>query len=151
MILAPGSLWLRVRGLPGVVSLKPPSMRARRRSVRPGIRDNRDYTRVKRGPAPRNARSSKSATRPNPVLVPGQHPDDETILGTSNMLCSDRYSGIGQGATYQSALGSILPLGRNACVDERAGLLVLVMVVVVMLVLFVEVAFVNLSADLARP
>jgi hypothetical protein len=40
------------------------------------------------------------------------------------------------------ALGSILPLGRAACADERGGLPMLVMV---------EVAFVNLSADLARP
>src|SRR5215472_829477 len=39
---------------------------------------------------------------------------------------------------------------RDARADERSGLPVLVMVVVVMVVLFVEVALVNLSADLAR-
>jgi hypothetical protein len=36
------------------------------------------------------------------VLVPGQRPDSETISGTINMLCSDRYTDIGEGATYQS-------------------------------------------------
>jgi hypothetical protein len=36
------------------------------------------------------------------VLVPGQRPDGETISGTVNMLVSDRYTDIGDGATYQS-------------------------------------------------
>ncbi len=36
------------------------------------------------------------------VLVPGQRPDGETVSGTVNMLCSDRYTDIGDGATYQS-------------------------------------------------
>ena len=36
------------------------------------------------------------------ALVPGQRPDDETVGGTINMLCSDRYTDIGEGATYQS-------------------------------------------------
>jgi len=36
------------------------------------------------------------------VLVPGQRPDRETVAGTINMLCSDRYTDIGEGATYQS-------------------------------------------------
>ncbi|MCC6469646.1 MAG: molybdopterin-dependent oxidoreductase [Alphaproteobacteria bacterium] len=36
------------------------------------------------------------------VLVPGQRPDDEAVSGTINMLCSDRYSDMGEGATYQS-------------------------------------------------
>jgi hypothetical protein len=36
------------------------------------------------------------------ALVPGQRPDDETLSGTINMLCSDRYTDIGDGATYQS-------------------------------------------------
>ena len=35
-------------------------------------------------------------------LVPGQRPDGETLAGTINMLCSDRYTDIGEGATYQS-------------------------------------------------
>jgi len=39
---------------------------------------------------------------PGVVLVPGQRPDGETIAGTVNMLCSDRYTDIGDGATYQS-------------------------------------------------
>jgi anaerobic selenocysteine-containing dehydrogenase len=40
--------------------------------------------------------------QPGVVLVPGQRPDAETLHGTVNMLCSDRYTDIGEGATYQS-------------------------------------------------
>ncbi len=40
--------------------------------------------------------------QPGVVLVPGQRPDDEAVSGTINMLCSDRYTDIGEGATYQS-------------------------------------------------
>ena len=39
---------------------------------------------------------------PGVVLVPGQRPDGETLDGTVNMLCSDRYTDLGDGATYQS-------------------------------------------------
>ena len=39
---------------------------------------------------------------PGVVLVPGQRPDDEAVDGTVNMLCSDRYTDMGEGATYQS-------------------------------------------------
>ncbi|MBV9833708.1 MAG: molybdopterin-dependent oxidoreductase, partial [Alphaproteobacteria bacterium] len=40
--------------------------------------------------------------RPGVVLVPGQRPDSEAVSGTVNMLCSDRYTDMGEGATYQS-------------------------------------------------
>jgi anaerobic selenocysteine-containing dehydrogenase len=40
--------------------------------------------------------------RPGVVLVPGQRPDEESIAGTVNLLCSDRYTDIGEGAVYQS-------------------------------------------------
>ena len=40
--------------------------------------------------------------RPGVVLVPGQRSDNETVAGTVNMLVSDRYTDIGEGATYQS-------------------------------------------------
>ncbi len=40
--------------------------------------------------------------RPGVVLVPGQRPDGETLEGTINLLCSDRYTDMGDGATYQS-------------------------------------------------
>jgi anaerobic selenocysteine-containing dehydrogenase len=40
--------------------------------------------------------------RPGVVLVPGQRPDQETLGGTVNLLCSDRYTDLGDGATYQS-------------------------------------------------
>jgi anaerobic selenocysteine-containing dehydrogenase len=40
--------------------------------------------------------------RPGVVLVPGQRSDGETVSGTINMLVSDRYTDLGDGATYQS-------------------------------------------------
>ena len=40
--------------------------------------------------------------QPGVVLVAGQRRDDETVSGTINMLCSDRYTDMGDGATYQS-------------------------------------------------
>ena len=40
--------------------------------------------------------------QPGVVLVPGQRPDFEAVSGTINMLCSDRYTDMGDGATYQS-------------------------------------------------
>jgi anaerobic selenocysteine-containing dehydrogenase len=44
------------------------------------------------------------------ILVPGNRRDDETLSGTINMLCSDRYTDIGEGATYQSTWLDIAPL-----------------------------------------
>ena len=40
--------------------------------------------------------------QPGVVLVPGQRPTSEAVSGTINMLCSDRYTDMGEGATYQS-------------------------------------------------
>ena len=40
--------------------------------------------------------------QPGVAFVPGQRRDEETVSGTVNMLCSDRYSDMGEGATYQS-------------------------------------------------
>jgi anaerobic selenocysteine-containing dehydrogenase len=40
--------------------------------------------------------------QPGVVLVPGQRPDIDDDAGTINMLCSDRFTDIGEGATYQS-------------------------------------------------
>jgi anaerobic selenocysteine-containing dehydrogenase len=40
--------------------------------------------------------------QPGVVLVPGQRPDSETASGTINMLCPDRYTDLGEDATYQS-------------------------------------------------
>ena len=40
--------------------------------------------------------------QPGVLLVPGQRPTSEAISGTINMLCSDRYTDMGEGATYQS-------------------------------------------------
>ena len=40
--------------------------------------------------------------QPGVLLVPGQRPTGEAVAGTINMLCSDRYTDMGEGATYQS-------------------------------------------------
>jgi anaerobic selenocysteine-containing dehydrogenase len=40
--------------------------------------------------------------QPGVVLVVGQRPDSEATSGTINMLCADRYTDMGEGATYQS-------------------------------------------------
>jgi anaerobic selenocysteine-containing dehydrogenase len=40
--------------------------------------------------------------QPGVLLVPGQRPTGEALSGTINMLCSDRYTDMGEGATYQS-------------------------------------------------
>lgn len=47
--------------------------------------------------------------RPGVVLVPGQRPSGEALAGTVNMLCSDRYTDIGEGATYQSTFLDVGP------------------------------------------
>jgi anaerobic selenocysteine-containing dehydrogenase len=47
---------------------------------------------------------------PGVVLVPGQRPDGETLAGTVNLLCSDRYTDIGDGATYQSTFLDVAAL-----------------------------------------
>ena len=46
---------------------------------------------------------------PGVVLVPGQRPDTEALDGTVNMLVSDRYTDLGDGATYQSTFLDIAP------------------------------------------
>ena len=40
--------------------------------------------------------------QPGVAHVTGQRRDDETVSGTINILCSDRYTDMGEGATYQS-------------------------------------------------
>ena len=47
--------------------------------------------------------------QPGVVLVPGQRPDDEAIEGTVNMLCSDAFTDMGEGATYQSTWLDVRP------------------------------------------
>jgi len=44
----------------------------------------------------------RDEVQPGVVLVPGQRPDDEAVSGTLNMLCDDRFTDMGAGATYQS-------------------------------------------------
>jgi anaerobic selenocysteine-containing dehydrogenase len=52
--------------------------------------------------------------QPGVVLVPGQRPDSETGAGTINILCSDRYTDIGEGATYQSTWLDVVPWSERA-------------------------------------
>jgi anaerobic selenocysteine-containing dehydrogenase len=51
----------------------------------------------------------RDEVRPGVVLVPGQRPDDETAEGTVNMLCSDAFTDMGDGATYQSTWLDVRP------------------------------------------
>ena len=55
--------------------------------------------------------------QPGVVLVPGQRPTGETVSGTINMLCSDRYTDMGEGATYQSTW---LDVGRWPTAQQAA-------------------------------
>jgi anaerobic selenocysteine-containing dehydrogenase len=48
-------------------------------------------------------------TPPGVALVPGQRPVGASAAGTINMLCSDRFSDFGQGATYQSTRLDVRP------------------------------------------
>ena len=47
------------------------------------------------------------------AFVPGQRPAGEAAGGTINMLCSDRYSDMGEGATYQSTRLDVRAAGRR--------------------------------------
>ncbi|HEY1257914.1 MAG TPA: molybdopterin-dependent oxidoreductase [Stellaceae bacterium] len=47
--------------------------------------------------------------QPGVVLVPGQRPDSDDASGTVNMLCTDRFTDLGDGATYQSTFLDIAP------------------------------------------
>jgi anaerobic selenocysteine-containing dehydrogenase len=51
--------------------------------------------------------------QPGVVLVPGQRPSRESPGGTINMLCSDRYTDLGEGATYQSTFLEVGPSPQN--------------------------------------
>jgi anaerobic selenocysteine-containing dehydrogenase len=48
-------------------------------------------------------------TQPGVALVVGQRPDSEAVSGTINMLCADRYTDMGEGATYQSTWLEVAP------------------------------------------
>jgi anaerobic selenocysteine-containing dehydrogenase len=52
--------------------------------------------------------------QPGVVLVPGQRPTGESVSGTINMLCSDRYTDMGEGATYQSTWLDVGPWRKAA-------------------------------------
>jgi anaerobic selenocysteine-containing dehydrogenase len=51
----------------------------------------------------------RDEVQPGVVLVPGQRPDDEAAAGTVNMLCSDAFTDMGEGATYQSTWLDVRP------------------------------------------
>jgi anaerobic selenocysteine-containing dehydrogenase len=55
---------------------------------------------------------------PGVAFVPGQRPVGHAIAGTINMLCSDRYSDLGDGATYQDTR---LDVRRAAAAGPGAG------------------------------
>ena len=59
--------------------------------------------------------------QPGVVLVPGQRPTGEAVSGTINMLCSDRYTDMGEGATYQSTWLDVGPWKTRRRHDCRAS------------------------------
>ena len=56
-----------------------------------------------------NKERAEVTVQPGVVLVPGQRPIGEAVSGTINMLCSDRYTDMGEGATYQSTYLDVSP------------------------------------------
>jgi anaerobic selenocysteine-containing dehydrogenase len=50
---------------------------------------------------------------PGVCLVPGQRPAGEALSGTINLLCGDRLSDLGGGATYQSTFLDVRPARRS--------------------------------------
>jgi anaerobic selenocysteine-containing dehydrogenase len=51
--------------------------------------------------------------QPGVVLVPGQRTDPDDTAGTVNMLCSDRLTDMGAGATYQSTFLDVTGLAKS--------------------------------------
>jgi anaerobic selenocysteine-containing dehydrogenase len=49
---------------------------------------------------------------PGVALVPGQRPAGEALSGTINLLCGDRLTDLGEGATYQSTFLDVRPAAR---------------------------------------
>ena len=101
--LFPGAHRLFRRRVPaparGAALLHPAPRRGRRRAASPTAQRVRLFN--DRGAVGLVLRVSDEVL-PGVVLVPGQRPDGETVSGTVNMLCSDRYTDLGDGATYQS-------------------------------------------------
>jgi anaerobic selenocysteine-containing dehydrogenase len=52
----------------------------------------------------------RDEVQPGVVLVPGQRPDTEDGLASVNTLCSDAYTDMGEGATYQSTWLDVRPV-----------------------------------------
>ena len=100
--LLPGAHGLLRRGLPARARrqavLHPPS-RGRRQARPEGRRRGAPVQRPRRGrPDAQGQRRGPARRRAGA----GPAPDSEAISGTINMLCSDRYTDMGEGATYQS-------------------------------------------------
>jgi anaerobic selenocysteine-containing dehydrogenase len=91
-----GNQTLRRREGPPMVILHPAD--ARRRGLQPG--DGVELFND-RGTVSMRLRVSDEVG-PGIVLVPGQRPAGEALAGTVNLLCGDRLSDLGEGATYQS-------------------------------------------------
>ena len=67
-----------------------------------GLRNGENVTLVNDQGAVRLRLRVSDEVGPGVVLVPGQRPAEEARGTTINMLCSTRYSDLGEGATYQS-------------------------------------------------
>jgi anaerobic selenocysteine-containing dehydrogenase len=61
---------------------------------------------------------------PGTALVPGQRPAGEALDGTINVICDDRLSDLGAGATYQSTrldVRRVEPAGARASLDRPSA------------------------------
>ncbi|MDE2295110.1 MAG: molybdopterin-dependent oxidoreductase [Gammaproteobacteria bacterium] len=87
---------LRTREGPPVCVLHPMEARARE------LRDGQPVRAVNDRAAVGLVLQVSDDVPPGIAFVPGQRGDGETVFGTVNLLCADRYSDFGDGATYQS-------------------------------------------------
>jgi anaerobic selenocysteine-containing dehydrogenase len=100
-----GNPALRRREGPPVAILHPEE--ARRRSLAPG-----DRVELFNDHGVFGARLQVSdEVAPGVALVPGQRPAGEAVSGTVNLLCSDRLTDLGEGATYQSTFLDVRRVG----------------------------------------
>ena len=88
--------------------------------------------------------------QPGIVLLPGQRPDRETVGGTINILRSDRYTDIGERATYQSNWVDIALWDDAARLRTINSVVLVIVAVVLIVVVLVAIAFMDLPAYLAR-
>ena len=103
-----GNAALRRREGPPVCVLHPSDANAR------GVADGDTVELVNDRGRIRMVLRVRDEVAPGVVLVPGQRPSGEAVVGTVNVLCADTLSDLGAGATYQSTRLDV----RRSAADE---------------------------------